>query len=419
MSRTRKISHVAYLTGCYPKASHTFIEREVRALRAAGATVTTASVRRPSRSEIIGEEEAAAEADTFYVLEASMRPGRLLGAHARLLLRAPMRWFGGLGLALRTGRPGAKGFIWQLFYFVEAGVLADHLTANEVTHLHNHFADASANVTMLASELAGIPFSFTLHGPAELFEPESWHLGEKVARSTFVACISHFARSQAMLFSDPSEWTKLRIVHCGVHPDRYAATPSETASGLNLLFVGRLTAIKGLRVLFDAIERLGRRDTPLAISLTLIGDGDDRAWAEAEAERLGNVVLLGFKSQSEVAEALAASDALVLPSFAEGVPVVLMEAMASARPVIATRVGGVSELVEDGVSGLVVPPGDAVALADAIAEIACDPQMRRSMGAAGRAKIEAEFDVSREARWLLDLFEGRGGDLLRPDPALQ
>src|SRR6056297_1847118 len=405
---------LAYLTGAYPKASHTFIEREVRALRGHGAEVLTASVRRPDAANVIGPEEEASQAETFYVLAEAKHPLRLAGAHLGLLVRAPGRWLGALALALRTGRPGAKGLLWQLFYFAEAGVLADHLRREGVGHLHNHFADASSSVAMLTAALADIPFSFTLHGPAELFEPESWHLGEKVARSAFTACISHFARSQAMLFSAPEHWGKLRIVHCGVTPGRYAAEPSRNQSGLKLLFVGRLTPIKGLRVLFEAFARL-RTDGLDDVILTLVGDGEDRGFAEGEAARLGGMNLLGFQSQDGVAAALHDADALVLPSFAEGVPVVLMEAMASARPVIATQVGGVSELVEEGVSGRIIPPGDAAGLAAAIRALAeAGPEARAEMGMAGRKRVESAFDVTREARWILDLFEGRGGERLRP-----
>jgi glycosyltransferase involved in cell wall biosynthesis len=415
MSAPTETPRIACLTGEYPKASHTFILREIAALRTFGAEVLSASIRRTAQAQLIGPEEEAEAARTFHVLETARRPGALLSAHLSLLTQAPGRYLATLALALRTGRPGARGTLWQLFYFAEAGVLAAHLRREGVGHLHNHFADSSANVAMLAAGLGSIPFSFTLHGPAELFEPESWHLGEKIARSAFTVCISHFARSQAMLFSDPADWGKLRIVHCGVEPVRYDADPPEAREGLRLLFVGRLTAIKGLRVLFAALESV-RAERP-DVTLTLIGDGEDRAWAEAEAARIGGIALLGFRSQGEVAEAVKAADAFVLPSFAEGVPVVLMEAMAAARPVIATRVGGVAELVEDGVSGHLVAPGDPEALAAAIRALAQDPASRARMGQAGRAKVRAEFDVGHEARRLLALYRGQGGEAIRPRPA--
>jgi len=412
MSDTSSPFRVTYLTGVYPAASHTFIQREVTALRALGTDVTTASIRKPHVAELIGPEERTARDGTFYVLAAAKNPAWQLSAHLAVLLRAPGRWFGALGLAMRTRRLGLKGLIWQFFYFLEAAVLARHLQRQHVSHLHNHFADSSATVAMLAAKLADIPFSFTLHGPTELFAPESWHLGEKVAQAKLVICISHFARSQVMLFSDPIHWHKLRIVHCGVTPARYEITPA-TGTGMKLLFVGRLAPVKGLRVLFEAYEA-ARKEAP-DISLTIIGDGVDRAWVDAEAARIGGIDVLGYRSQSEVAAALGQSDVLVLPSFAEGVPVALMEAMVSGLPVIATRVGGVAELVEDGVSGRLVAPGDAQALAVAMVDLASSSAERGGMGAAGRRKVCAEFDIDREAAWLKQLFEGTGGDRLRPE----
>ena len=403
---------VAYLTGVYPAASHTFIQREIAALRALGAQISIASVRRPAETELIGAEEVAAIDETFYVLEAAKNPARLIAAHMRLLAGSPRLWGRALALMLRTSRPGIRGVLWQLFYFLEAGVLARHLQQNGTTHLHNHFADSSATVAMLAARMADIPFSFTLHGPTELFAPESWHLGEKVAQAAEVICISHFARSQVMLFSDPAHWHKLRIVHCGVTPDRYAVTQPATDRDMKLLFVGRLAPVKGLRVLLEAFEA-ARARCP-GITLTIVGDGEDRGWVEENARRVGGIEVLGYKSQSEVAEILGQCDVLVLPSFAEGVPVALMEAMVSGNPVIATRVGGVAELVEDGVSGRMVAPGDAQALAQAMVDLAGSAEERRAMGEAGRAKVCAEFDIDKEARWLKAIFDRDAGDALRP-----
>jgi glycosyltransferase involved in cell wall biosynthesis len=406
---------LAYLTGVYPLASHTFIQREISALRALGSEIAITSIRQPDAVELIGPEEEAALAETFYVLAAAKNPLRLLLDHGRLFFESPGRWMKALGLAFRTNRPGAKGFLWQFFYFLEAGVLARHLTKQRISHLHNHFADSSASVAMLASSLADIPYSFTMHGPTEFFAPESWHLGEKVARASLVVCISHFARSQMMLFSDPAHWPKLRIVHCGVIPERYAAEPAPDGEAMKLLFVGRLDPVKGLRVLLDAFEA-ARAKAP-GISLTVIGDGPDRPWVEENARRIGGIEVLGYRSQSEVAETLGRSDVLVLPSFAEGVPVALMEAMAAGRAVIATRVGGVAELVGDGISGRLVAPGNAAELAEVVVEMAASRETRLKMGAAGQAKVRAEFDIRREAVWLKALFEGRGGGALRPDQA--
>lgn len=411
---TPRIGPIAYLTGLYPAASHTFIQREIAAVRRLGVTVLPCSIQRPRDARTTGAEERAALAETFYVIEAARAPFRLLGAHVAILVRDPAAYLGAIVLAARTSRPGIRGALKQVAYFLEAGILAQYLRDRKAKHLHNHFVDSSASVAMLASRLSGVPFSFTLHGPADLFEPWNWHLGEKVARSAFTVCISHFARSQAMLFSDPEHWGKLRVVHCGVDPARYAAEASAPCRSFRLLFVGRLMPVKGVRVLLKALERA--RTIRPDIALTLVGDGEDRRWIEAEAARLGGVTCLGYRSQDGVADALQRCDAFVLPSFAEGVPVVLMEAMAASRPVIATRVGGVAELVEDGVSGLLVPPGDEQGLADAMLRLASEPGTWRRMGEAGRARIRAEFDVALEARRLLALHAGEGGDAVRPVP---
>ena len=208
---------IAYLTGCYPLASHTFIQREIAALRELGAGVVTVSVRAPEVDHLTGPEERDAAAETFYILRRARKPIVLLRAGLQLIA-APRRTVATLALAARTARPGTKGALWQAFYVIEAAILARYLKDHGICHLHNHFADSSCTVAMLTARLSGIPFSFTLHGPSDLFEPKSWHLNEKIARADFVACISYFARSQAMLFSDPVHWPKLRVVHCGVGP---------------------------------------------------------------------------------------------------------------------------------------------------------------------------------------------------------
>ncbi len=413
MTTQRSPNRIAYLTGVYPLASHTFIQREIAALRLQGADIIIASVRRPAEQEIIGEEEEKAQEETYYILAQAKNPFRLLAAHLSLLTQGPGRWLQALVLSLRTNRPGLRGFIWQFFYFLEAGLLARHLQRQGATHIHNHFADSSATVAMLTSALSGVPYSFTIHGPTEFFSPESWSLGEKVARAKRVICISYFARSQVMLFSSPEDWHKLRIVHCGIDPARYDVAPIGDRKGTRFIFVGRLDPVKGLRVLLEAFEK-ARVNVP-DITLSIIGDGEDRGWVEATGQRIGGIDVLGYRSQSEVAKTLAASDVLVLPSFAEGVPVALMEAMASRRPVIATRVGGVSELVDHGVSGELVAPGDVDELANAMVRLAQSPNGLREIGEAGRSKVLNEFDIHAEAAWLKALFDGEGGSKLRPD----
>ena len=411
-----ELEQIAYLTGDYPKVSHTFILREVASLRASGLQVVTCSIRKPSASEFKGEAEKRAMAETFYVIDAARNPFRVLSAHATLVTGSFTRWLSALRLAFKTRSPGLKALIWQIFYFVEAGVLARHLQANHVTHLHNHFGNSSCSVAMLASAMADIPFSFTEHGPAIFFEADRWALKEKIARARFVVAISHFCRSQLMLFSDPADWKKITIVHCGVDPALYG-TQQRHAFGKRVIFVGRLDPVKGASLLIEAMAQVIARHPDAR--LTLVGDGPTRAPAQAKAKELGladSVTFAGFQSQPAIAAMLEEADMLVLPSFAEGVPVVLMEAMASRIPVIASRVAGVQELVEDGVSGFAIPPGDVATLADRIIRLMEDPALCARMGQAGRKMVEQDFDITAEGAWLADIFRrGGGGGQLRPE----
>lgn len=405
---------IAYLTGDYPKVSHTFILREVQAVRAAGVPVITCSIRQPPASEFKGQEEQRARAETFYVIAAAKNPARLFAAHGRAILRSPATWVRTLALAVRMRSPGLKALIWQLFYFLEAAVLADHLRRNNVRHLHNHFGNSSCSVAVLAAELAGIPFSFTEHGPAIFFEVDRWSLPEKIARAAFVVAITHFCRSQLMLFSKPADWPKITIVHCGVTPEAYRRDPGGT--GKRVAFVGRLDPVKGALLLIEAMATV-LKFHPDA-TLTLAGDGPARAGAEARAKQLGidrAVRFAGFMTQTQVADLLAASDMLVLPSFAEGLPVVYMEALASRIPVVASRVAGVPELVEDGVTGYTIPPGDVDSLADRMIRLMDNPEKARAMGEAGRQAVEAQHDIRSEGAWLAKIFRNGGpGGRLRP-----
>ena len=405
------LRRLAYLTGEYPRASDTFIQREVAALRALGHEVLTCSIRTTGAEHLVGPEQRSEHARTFKVLEACRAPLRVLRAHGRWLAR-PARYGRALRLAWTTAPKGVKGRLYNLIYFLEAGVLAAHLAEQGVEHLHNHIAKASCTVAMLASALSGIPYSFTIHGPDIFFEPQHWRIDEKAARAEFVACISAFCRSQLMCFADAAHWPKLRVVHCGIDPARYAAAAGHDPV---LLFVGRLAGVKGVPLLLEALAALAPAHP--ALRLRLIGDGPDRAALEARAIRLGladRVEFLGYRSQSEVADALAGAQIFVLPSFAEGVPVVLMEAMAAGLPVITTQIAGIPELVDSGISGLLVPPGEAAPLARALDTLLTDPARRHAMGQAGRARVSADFNIATEAAKLSQLFQSSGAATSAP-----
>jgi glycosyltransferase involved in cell wall biosynthesis len=393
---------IAYLTGQYPRATDTFIQREIVALRRQKMEVTPFSVRRPSASEQVGGEREAEQTRTIYLLPVS--PLKLMRAHARMLWRSPRRYAGALRLAWHTHAAGLRGMLYQLFYFAEAGLLADHLEKRDIDHLHNHFANSSCTVSMLSSQMSGIPFSFTLHGPAIFFEPKRWRLDEKLRRAAFVACISHFCRSQAMCFCEPEYWPKLHIVHCGIDPDAYKPV-THRGPAQRLLCIGRLSPEKGLPILLRAFACL-RRERPW-LELTLVGDGPSRAELAAEVERRGlteAVTFAGYQPPDEVARWLAESDVLISSSFAEGVPVALMEALASQVPVVATRIAGVPELVKDGETGYLTAPGDPNSLATHLALLLDNPDRRQTIGETGRARIRSMFDVNHEASRLRHLL---------------
>ncbi len=391
------MSHrIGYLTGEYPRATDTFIQREVMGLRALGFHVETISIRRPKQLE-----RAAKPIDTgttSYVLP----PGffAFLGAHLGSLLTSPVRYARTFVLAMRTRAPGLRGFARQLFYFMEAALVARLVRRHRLAHVHNHFASSSCTVAMLASELGGFPFSFTIHGPAIFYEPHRWRIDEKVRRARFVNCISHFCRSQVMVFSDAGDWDKLCIVHCGVEPDAYGRRDHQGAAK-RLVFVGRLARVKGLSVLLRAFRAVHASHPDLA--LTLVGDGPERTELEQEATDLGvgdAVRFAGYQTAEEVRAHLAGSDVFVMASFAEGVPVVLMEAMAAGLPVIASNVAGTTELVEDGVSGRLVSPGDEAGLVEALSELVEDAALRGRLGLAAQAKVHVAFDIDKEVAHL-------------------
>ncbi|MDB5289195.1 MAG: glycosyltransferase [Phycisphaerales bacterium] len=400
---------LAYMTGEYPRATDTFIQREVAALRAAGVHVQTLSVRRPSDKENVGPETQAERTGTKYLLPAC--PWDLFKTHVKLLATSPRRYLSALRTALFVRPAGLKPFLWQLAYFAEAGLVARTMREHQLSHLHNHFSNSSCSVAMLASEMGGFTFSFTMHGPAEFFEPKYWRVDEKIRRALFVCCISHFCRSQAMVFAPQEKWPKLHVVHCGVDPSQFTPARHE-GDGRRLLFVGRLAAVKGLPILLEAVALI-KGEAPLLL-LTVAGDGPDRAKLEQQARELGlaeNVRFVGYQSQAQVRQLLGATDVFVMSSFAEGVPVVLMEAMAAGVPVVATRIAGVPELVEEGASGFLVPPGDARSLAERVRTLLDDPALRQRFGAAGRAQVEAEFNLATESQRLVQILtsalEGR------------
>jgi colanic acid/amylovoran biosynthesis glycosyltransferase len=396
----RQMKTLAYLTSAYARASDSFIRAEVLQLRRLGHTVHTFSVREAHASELVSEEIRDEHARTDYILKHGF--ARLLVCAILEFVRAPVRACSALIVAARCGWPGFKGRLWCYAYFLEACYLARRLRALHVEHLHVHLGDGCATVAMLASALSGVPFSMTVHG-IELERAAVLSLEEKVRRSRFTVAVSEHGRSELLRWSARDDWPKIHVVRCGV---RFDEPPrGEPARERRLVCVGRLSAEKGHLVLLEAIAALGAE---AAFELVLVGDGPLRREIEAKAEALAiqdRVRLAGWMPAPKVREEILRCRALVLASFFEGIPVVIMEAFALERPVIATAVGGVAELVEPGISGWLVTPGSAEALARALREaLSSDPHRLARMGRAGAARVRERHDQAREARRLAALM---------------
>jgi colanic acid/amylovoran biosynthesis glycosyltransferase len=397
---------VAYLTGEYPRATDTFIQREVITLRKQGVEVHTFSVRPTGEEHMVGEEQKLERDRTVYILP--VNPINLLFTHLSLLFSSPKKYISAIKLAWSTSQAGLRGAFYQLFYFLEAGILAKQIKQKQIVHLHNHIAEGSGTVTMLAAAMGGFTYSFTLHGPYIFFRAYQWRLDEKIKRALFVSCISNYARSQGMIFAPQENWNRMHVVHCGIDPALFqmvSHTEKPDEQGKRLLFVGRLVAAKGLLILLESLAILKRWHPD--ISLTVVGDGPDRNNLEQMTCDLGlgkSVNYVGYKSQTEVREYFQQTDVFVMSSFAEGIPVVLMEAMASGVPVVATQIAGISELVEDDINGYLVPPGDPIDLAESIKKLLNNSQLRKAFGKEGRAKVEEHFNINHEVAKLHNLM---------------
>lgn len=411
---------VCYVVSRYPAPSHTFVLREVQALRGLGVEVTTFSVRRPDRAELLCDADRREAAQTTNLLPVS--PGRLLRVHAGLWRRSPTGWLRALGEAVRSSPPGARALLWQLFYLAEAGLLFDACSQAGTRRLHAHLANVAADVAWLATRIGrhlepggGWSWSFTMHGPTEFSEVVRYNLARKVAAADDVVCISDYCRSQLMRLVPSEEWSKLQVLRCGVDTAEFGFTtrPGRDGGVLTVLTVGRLVPDKGHAVLLEAASRLlraGRHDLRYLIA----GAGPLRGDLEGEIKRLGlgsHVTLLGACGQDSLVGLFRQADLFCLPSFAEGLPIVLMEAMATGLPVVATSVAAVAEIVQDGVTGIVVPAGHPERLAEALALLADSPERREEMGRVARLRVEDDYDLHRNvgqlARWM---FPARWSD---------
>jgi colanic acid/amylovoran biosynthesis glycosyltransferase len=395
---------VAYLINQYPKISHSFIRREILALERSGIVITRVAVRGWD-GELVDEEDRLERQRTRYVLANGATA--LIFPVLRIILTRPMRFLRALVLAWRMGRRADRSLPFHLVYLVEACRVELWLRTERVQHVHAHFGTNSAEVAMLVHELGGPPWSFTAHGPEEFDKPQFIGLAEKIRRCAFVVAVSSFGRSQLYRSADSQHWHKVNVVHCGLEPAFYSGVTTRPKFAPRLVCVGRLCEQKGQLLLVEAANRLSK--SGLNFEIVLAGDGELRPEIQALIRRHKlekKIRVTGWISSSEVRTEILAARALVLPSFAEGLPVVLMEAMALKRPVISTFVAGIPELVRDGNDGWLVPAGDIDALVVALQEcLAAPPEKLEEMGNMAYTRVIERHNIDFEAAKLVKFFD--------------
>ena len=404
------IPRIAYLVSEYPATSHTFILREILGLRQRGFEIATASINADSRPLSAVTAEERDERETTYVLKSHGLRGAV-AAQIWSLWRHPRGYVRGLAAALRRSLRNPRTTLRNLFHFTEALMVGRWMQRAGIGHLHVHFATTGASVASLAKQVFPMTLSMTVHGPDEFADVRNEHFHEKVDAADFVVCISHFARSQTMQHSAPENWKKLDVARLGVNPLVFAPvarTPEPRV--FSLLCVGRLTPAKGQHLLLEAIA--GLRGSGEQVRLHLAGDGPDRASLQRHAQALGiadRVEFHGALNHDQVRALYARCDAFVLPSFAEGIPVVLMEAMAAGLPCVSTRIAGIPELIVDGESGFLASPSSLDELTDRLRQLIHDPEMRTRLAANGRRRVCEAYDLDRNIGGLAHLFQRRLG----------
>jgi colanic acid/amylovoran biosynthesis glycosyltransferase len=397
---------IAYFTNRYPAPYHTYIRREIQAMEALGVSTFRYALRSGAGSSLDQEDEIE-ERLTRYLLNLGI--ASIARCCVSTILLQPIESINAFYDTIKIGFRSDRGIIRHIVYLIEAVVLASWCRRDNIEHVHAHFGTNPAAIAMLAKRFTGIPYSFTLHGADEFEKAELLSLDVKLKNAAFAVCVCSFGRSQLMRRSHPEQWSKIKVIHCGVdhlfldHPLR---SPSDTP---RFVCVGRFDTWKGQIVLIGAARRL--RDAGIRCEIILVGDGPFREFIEDAirgADLEGTVRIVGLVSGLRVKEEILAARCLVLPSFYEGLPVVIMEAMALGRPVISTYVGGIPELVESGKTGRLVPAGDEIALSEAMRGVLeTSAEQLAAMGAEGRLRAIERHDSVKEAAKLKRLFEMR------------
>ena len=406
----RPVRSVAYLVSRYPTLSMVFVLREVVALRGMGFRIETASINRPDRALEGLTEVERGEAARTYCVKAHGVAGAV-GAHLRTFAGTPGGYLRGVWLAVRLAKLDLWRLLLNLAYFTEGLMVGVWMWEQKIKHLHVHLASQAASVGLFAREVFGVGYSMTVHGPDEFYDAEGQYLAEKIAAADFLVCISLFTEGQLMKLSPCSDWKKFVVVRLGVDTGQFKPVArTEAGDEFEILCVGRLTPAKGQHLLMDAVDRLARQGR--RVRLRLVGGGPDEGSLREYASKVGRpgtVVFEGPVNQDRIRDFYGRADVFCLPSFAEGLPVVLMEAMAMGIPTVSTYIAGIPELIRDGVDGLLVPAADVDGLVEALGRLMDSAELREWLGAGGRKRVLEGFELGTNVERLAEVFWERVG----------
>jgi colanic acid/amylovoran biosynthesis glycosyltransferase len=399
---------IGYLVPEFPGQTHNFFWRELSALKRLGVTCDLLSTRPPHRGlrSTAWEAEAVARTSYLFPLRASDLPG-ILG---RILLAGPRAWLAVIKAVAKADVPDWKERARFAASALLGARLVDLARRHGWRHVHVHSCANSANIAVMAHMIGGLTYSLTLHNPL-------WVYGSnqkmKWRNAAFCIVITEAVRMDVLESLEGSLPPHIAVAPMGVEVDVFHRTkPYAGHDGrgpFRIFCCARLARSKGHEGLARAVAQL--RGEGLDVDLAIAGEDDSggsgyRLELQDTLEALGfapRAVLLGPLPEAAVRERIEQAHLFVLNSDEEPLGVALMEAMSMEVPVVSTRAGGVPELVENGVSGILVPPGDPAALADAIRTLAADPERCIALGRAGRARVIEGFSSERSARTIAAL----------------
>lgn len=400
---------IAYVMTHYPRVALTFIAGEIDALERRGMRIEPFAMNLPS-GEDLGSHDLRRRRDRTTYLKESWSAALL--ALAEHILKHPIKSSLLAIKAVSSAKWDLALMARRLSHLVQAARLAKLCTSAGARHIHAHFGQAPATIAWFACILmnfrsnAPVTWSFTIHGFQDFVDEAVARLDLKAHSAAFVVCVSDFTRSQLCRITPPNLWDGFHVIRCGIDLKQFALRPARPLpTQPRIVMVGRLSSEKGQLILLQAVAQLV--SDGLKAELLLIGDGPLKGALEQEVIRLGlgdRVALRGELAPAEVNEELRKADIFCLPSFAEGLPVSIMEAMAIGVPVVSTFIGGIPELAKDGKTALTVPAGNVEALAEALKRMIADHVLRQNMIVAAREEVEEYHDRDRNAGQIAPLF---------------